>query len=206
MATTDQDGFFVAQQTDTIRPFASYLNAIIANLKARIKDQTPTGTVVAYAGATAPDGWYLCDGSIRSKNNDPKLFAVIGTTYGQGNGGTGSFNLPNLSGRFPVGSKMNASENLIYNYARGTASGAEQVTLTVPQMPRHSHRQEYGYAPRGIPIKGGPVKARTAHTIAQNGYGFKRYNNQGLYVYDSGESKPHTNTPRYLALNYIIKR
>ena len=55
----------------------------------------PTGTIVPYAGATAPDGFLLCDGSAVSRTTYSALFSVIGTTYGEGDGNS-TFNLPDL--------------------------------------------------------------------------------------------------------------
>lgn len=63
------------------------------------------GTVKAFGGSTAPDGWLFCDGSQISRTTYAALFAVIGTTYGAGDGST-TFNLPNL---FTVGGACGAS-------------------------------------------------------------------------------------------------
>jgi microcystin-dependent protein len=63
---------------------------------------TPSGAVMAYAGSAAPSGWLLADGTAVSRTTYADLFAVVGTTYGVGDGST-TFNLPNLKGRFPVG-------------------------------------------------------------------------------------------------------
>ena len=60
------------------------------------------GAVVAFAGSTTPQGWLLCDGSAVSRTDYAALYAVIGTTYGAGNGST-TFNLPNLTDRFIQG-------------------------------------------------------------------------------------------------------
>ena len=64
-------------------------------------DSTPIGTVEAYSGNTAPNGYLLCDGSAVSRTTYSDLFSVIGTTYGSGDGST-TFNLPNLKGRTVV--------------------------------------------------------------------------------------------------------
>ena len=56
----------------------------------------PTGSIIAFAGNTLPNGYLLCDGSNVSRTTYKKLFAVIGTTYGSGDGST-TFNLPNLN-------------------------------------------------------------------------------------------------------------
>ena len=63
----------------------------------------PTGCVQAFAGQTTPNGWLLCDGSAVSRTDYAALFAVIGTTYGSGDGST-TFNLPNLVDKFVEGS------------------------------------------------------------------------------------------------------
>lgn len=66
------------------------------------------GAVVAFAGRTSPDGWLLCDGSAVSRTTYAALFAVIGTTYGSGDGST-TFNLPNLTNRFIQGNSTSGS-------------------------------------------------------------------------------------------------
>lgn len=60
------------------------------------------GTIVQFAGPTAPVGWLMCDGSAVSRVTYKSLFEVIGTTYGAGDGST-TFNLPDLRQRFPLG-------------------------------------------------------------------------------------------------------
>ena len=71
--------------------------------KSDLSSAAPTGVVQAFAGSTTPRGWLLCDGSAVSRTNYAALYAVIGTTYGAGNGST-TFNLPNLVDKFVEGS------------------------------------------------------------------------------------------------------
>ena len=71
--------------------------------KSDLSTAAPTGVVQAFAGSTTPQGWLLCDGSAVSRTDYAALFAVIGTTYGAGNGST-TFNLPNLVDKFIEGS------------------------------------------------------------------------------------------------------
>lgn len=59
----------------------------------------PAGSLMHYAGKTAPDGWLICDGRAVSRTAYADLFAAIGTLYGAGDGST-TFNLPNPSGRY----------------------------------------------------------------------------------------------------------
>ena len=69
----------------------------------------PVGTVQAYAGNTVPNGWLLCDGSAVSRTDYADLYAVIGDTYGAGDG-TSTFNLPNLVDKFVEGSATAGTE------------------------------------------------------------------------------------------------
>ena len=65
--------------------------------------QFPSGTVVPFAGSTAPEGWALCDGSTVSRSTYAALFAAIGEAWGNGDGST-TFHLPDMRGRFLRGS------------------------------------------------------------------------------------------------------
>ena len=85
------------------------------------------GVVQLYAGSTAPSGWLICNGQAISRTTYAALFAVIGTTYGAGDGST-TFNVPNLVNRTVRGSN-----------SLGKTGGADTVTLTTAQMPAHTH-------------------------------------------------------------------
>ena len=61
-----------------------------------VESGAPVGSLMPYAGTTPPDGWLICDGSEISRTTYARLFSVIGTTYGAGDGNS-SFNIPNLS-------------------------------------------------------------------------------------------------------------
>jgi microcystin-dependent protein len=75
----------------------------------------PAGTVVPFAGSSAPTGYLLADGSAVSRTTYASLFAVVGTTYGVGDGST-TFNLPDLRGRAPVGlNSSNTDVNALAN-------------------------------------------------------------------------------------------
>lgn len=70
--------------------------------------QFPPGTVISFAGSTAPEGWMICDGAAISRTDYAGLFAAIGTLWGIGNGST-TFNLPDLEGRFLRGADNGAA-------------------------------------------------------------------------------------------------
>lgn len=64
----------------------------------------PTGSIIAYAGASAPSGYLLCDGTEYSQTGAyAALFAIIGTAYNTGGETAGYFRVPNLKGRVPFG-------------------------------------------------------------------------------------------------------
>ena len=89
----------------------------------------PPGTIAMHAGAR-PNGWLTCNGSAVSRATYPDLFAVIGTTYGPGDGST-TFNLPDLRDRFALGATSTRRA--------GATGGAETHTLTEAEMPTHGH-------------------------------------------------------------------
>jgi microcystin-dependent protein len=104
----------------------------IAN-KQYVDDSIPAGTVVWYAGTTCPDGWIECNGTLLRRTTYSRLFAAIGTTYGEGDGST-TFKIPDLitDGRFirsrtssvPVGTYQND----MFIYMFGSVSGVRSST------------------------------------------------------------------------------
>jgi hypothetical protein len=73
-----------------------------------VPDALPTGSYIQFAGSQAPDGFLVCNGGEISRTTYSALFAVIGTTYGSGDGST-TFNLPNLTDRFLQGSSTSGT-------------------------------------------------------------------------------------------------
>ena len=95
------------------------------------------GQIMMFAGSFAPANWALCNGQILAISEHTALFSILGTTYG-GDGRT-TFALPDLRGRVPMGSGdgLGLSPRVI-----GQRYGSENVTLSVAQMPAHSHSAE----------------------------------------------------------------
>ncbi len=98
---------------------AANLNSMEAEIQSNAETHTQfveslVGCVMWYAKRTPPVGWLECDGSAVSRTTYANLFAVIGTTYGAGNGST-TFNLPDLRGEFVRG----------WDHGRGADSGRE---------------------------------------------------------------------------------
>lgn len=93
---------------------------------------TPSGTVAMFAGSSAPTGWLLCDGSPVSRTTFSALFAIVGTTYGAGDGST-TFNLPDCRGLFVRGVGAGAAIGGI------TYTGPALGTRTGDAMQGHMH-------------------------------------------------------------------
>lgn len=183
----------------------------------------PVGSVSAYAGATAPSGWLLCDGAAVSRATFAALFGVVGTNYGAGDGST-TFNVPNLKGRVPVG--LDAGQTEFDTLAE---SGGEKAhTLTAAEMPVHSHgvsdpTHNHSHSDPGhshsIPVYsgggGGPAGfvaasdgGGTALTASSSGAGTGMSNvaaGTGISIQNAGSGAAHTNLQPYLTLNYIIR-
>ncbi|MCR6722181.1 MAG: tail fiber protein [Chitinophagaceae bacterium] len=104
------------------------------------------GTVVAYAGNTAPEGWMLCSGAAISRSTFPELFATIGTSFGAGNG-TSTFNIPDLRGRAVFGlDDMGgvAANRLTTTFGisgtqMGAKGGSAKTEMSINGMPSHAH-------------------------------------------------------------------
>lgn len=88
------------------------------------------GIVIPFAGTVSPEGYLLCDGSAVSRSTYALLYAVIGDTYGAGDGST-TFNLPDLRGMVVLG--------VSNSHSLGSTGGSETVTLTDGNLPAHSH-------------------------------------------------------------------
>src|SRR5215831_13790021 len=87
------------------------------------------GEIRMFGGNFAPVGWAFCNGALIPISENDALFNLIGTTYG--GDGQETFALPNLQSRIPV--------HVGPGFALGQSGGTESVTLTVSQIPAHSH-------------------------------------------------------------------
>lgn len=116
---------------------------------AQLGSAAPSGSIVAFGGAVAPTGWLLCNGQTALRTGTTAaLFAVLGTTYGAGDGTT-TFNVPNLQGRMPMGAGTglglnDANSGIVTGAAMtpralGQWGGEETHLLTTAEMPSHVH-------------------------------------------------------------------
>lgn len=158
------------------------------------------GEIRMFGGNFAPAGWAFCDGSLLPIAGNDVLFQLIGTTYG--GDGTTTFALPNLAGRAPV--HMGTNPGTGTAYTQGQLAGVETVTLTLNQIPVHSH-----------PILADDNNGATTGTDPTNHlYGntnpTKIYSNhtgalkQMMTTRPDGGSQPHSNLQPFLAVSFII--
>ena len=107
----------------------------------------PTATIVPWSSASVPSGFLECNGTAVSRSTYAALFAIVGTTYGAGDGST-TFNLPNLqddvvvgrSGTKNVGSTGGANTVSSGGNISGSVGGSTaNATLTTAQLASHSH-------------------------------------------------------------------
>jgi microcystin-dependent protein len=156
------------------------------------------GEIRMFAGNFAPNGWMFCEGAPLPISENDVLFQLIGTTYG--GDGEETFNLPNLASRVPIHMGTGPDGT---TYQLGEMAGTEQETLTVQQIPSHSHPLlgSSQTAAQQTPVDNVPGKAATtiyhntevpADTMAANS------------LAPQGGSQPHENTQPFLCINFII--
>jgi len=107
----------------------------------------PAGSVIPYAGTSAPTGFLFCDGSAVSRTTYAALFGVIGTEYGSGDGSS-TFNLPDLRGRVVAGKddmggsaagQLTNQSGGVDGDDLGAKGGSETQALTEANLPAHTH-------------------------------------------------------------------
>ena len=100
-----------------------------------------TGIIVPWSSASVPSGFLECDGSAVSRSTYSALFAVVGTTYGAGDGSS-TFNLPDLQDNVAVGKSNNKALASTGGANTVTSTGnvggsTANATLTVNQLASH---------------------------------------------------------------------
>ena len=155
--------------------------------------QPYVGEIRMFAGNFAPAGWMFCEGQLLPISENETLFQLIGTTYG--GDGQSTFALPDLRGRVPV--------HFGNGFTLAETGGVEEVTLTVSQIPAHSHAFLASTNTAGGINPGNAVIGQSDSTNlfrAQPG----NSNFSPSAIGSVGGSQPHTNFQPYLCVDFII--
>ena len=173
----------VASAENKAKATDDYILGTKAELKTDILKAVPIGTIVMWPTNVPPEGWLLCNGATVSRAAYTELFKVLGTSAG--NPGSSAFKIPDLSGRFPLGTSNNHNLH--------STGGSETHTLTVDEMPNHGH------------VIGGNIVKRGSGNDA-----FRELS--GVYPGDNntssqriGGGQPHNNMPPFYGINFIIR-
>jgi len=155
------------------------------------------GEIRMFAGNFAPRGWAFCDGQLLAVSQNDALFSLLGTIYG-GDGRT-TFGLPDMRGRIPIhaGSGPGLSPRSL-----GAKSGAEDVTLTVNQLPSHGHTFQGTANPAMTrdPVGNSPAEAQADAYVED----FSPFSLASTAVTSVGGGRSHANLMPYLCVNFIV--
>jgi len=178
----------------------------------------PTGSILPYAGSSAPTGYLLCDGSAQARQvnsvNTP-LFTVLGTTYGVGDGST-TFNIPDLRGRVIAGqddmggssaNRLTTAKSGINGDNLGAFGGLEDHTLTESQIPSHQHEAgNFNGVNTGAAIsRHFGTGSTTANVPYFSEWGSGTPSTDSSLTSSVGGGSAHNNVQPTIILNYIIK-
>lgn len=155
--------------------------------------QPYVGEIRMFAGNFAPAGWMFCEGQLLPISENETLFQLIGTTYG--GDGQSTFALPDLRGRIPVHQGN--------GFILAETGGAEEITLTVNQIPAHTHPLLASAGPGNSNAPGGNITGESAAVkiyISES----PTANLNPQAVSPVGGSQPHTNFQPYLCVDFII--
>lgn len=158
--------------------------------------QPYVGEIRMFAGNFAPVGWMFCEGQLLPISENETLFQLIGTTYG--GDGESTFALPDLRGRIPIHQGN--------GFILAETGGAEEITLTVNQIPAHSHPAlATTNAASSTAPNANNLLARTAlATITAYGSDNPKTQLAPSTIGPVGGSQPHTNFQPYLCVDFII--
>jgi microcystin-dependent protein len=157
------------------------------------------GEIRMFAGNFAPNGWMFCEGAPLPISENDVLFQLIGTTYG--GDGQETFNLPNLASRVPIHMGTGPDGT---TYQLGEMAGTEQETLTVQQIPNHTHPLTASTTLGSSANPGGNVLGQTLASITPYTEDVTTANMAAGAIGPVGGSQPHENTQPFLCINFII--
>lgn len=155
--------------------------------------QPYVGEIRMFGGNFAPAGWMFCEGQLLPISENETLFNLIGTTYG--GDGQSTFALPDLRGRLPI--------HFGNGFVLAETGGVEQVTLTVQQMPVHTHPLLASTSPGTQNAPNNNLTAASPSVTLYTG-DITDSNMSQNAVGIIGGSQPHTNFQPYLCVDFII--
>jgi microcystin-dependent protein len=158
--------------------------------------QPYVGEIRMFAGNFAPAGWMFCEGQLLPISENEILFQLIGTTYG--GDGQSTFALPDLRGRIPLHQGN--------GFILAETGGAEEITLTVSQIPAHSHPALATTDAAGAtsPSNNSVLARQVNPAISPYGSDAPQTNLSPQSISAVGGSQPHTNFQPYLCVDFII--
>jgi microcystin-dependent protein len=155
--------------------------------------QPYVGEIRMFAGNFAPAGWMFCEGQLLPISEYETLFNLIGTTYG--GDGQSTFALPDLRGRIPL--------HFGNGFTLAETGGVETVTLTVSQIPAHSHALLGTSSNATAPSPASDVYAQSL-TVSFYNSGTPNAAMAAGTGGSTGGSQPHNNFQPYLCVDFII--
>jgi len=161
----------------------------------------PVGVIQAFAGSTSPSGWLECDGSAISRTTYADLFAVIGTTFGAGDGST-TFNLPDLRGEFIRGwdNGRGVDASRAFGSSQSDQNKSHTHTATIDSAGAHTHT----ISENDLNSQGGSGRAMS-NSSSQTGTQTTSSNGTHTHTITIDNDGGTEARPRNIALMYIIK-
>jgi microcystin-dependent protein len=157
------------------------------------------GEIKMFAGTFAPLNWVFCSGQMLPISAYNTLFALIGTQFG--GDGTTTFGVPDLRGRIPIGAGTGPG---LSSRTPGNKGGAETVTLTINQLPSHTHNVKCDTtttSPTNTPLNNLPA-------VMSSGTGYGPTVSASIMKSDmlnpTGSGQQHDNMPPWGCINYIM--
>lgn len=174
--------------------------AIVNDMITQMNKRTsPVGTVAMFAGQNCPDGWLWCNGGTYKISDYPKLYPIIGNYYG-GSRAAGTFAVPNMTYRFPLGWGEGAAGNI---GTVGSTGGEDTHTLTFSEMPSHGHdlgATQIGWNTTGVFTTN--IGSGSGWDYLGRADGSEKTRAVAL---NSGGGQPHNNMPPYLVIKFMIR-